>query len=314
MALFPKSVTEYLALVGIPRGPKSKVYVVEAEHGDDDNPGTSFVSPLATLEAAEDLCVAGHHDVVILVASDHGDTLSAGLTWDKDYTHLIGYCAPTHAGQRSRIFCTAGDNAISPLINVTATGCIFRDLYIFHGVDDAHALVNVQVTGGRNVFENVHFAGGGHASNAISGCASLLLDGAEENFFKHCTLGVDTIGLAAAGNVLIFDSEAHRNVFEDCLFTMWASNNGAFFVKVADATGIDRYNIFKNCAFINTGTGLLSSFSIPAGMGAPRRLFLWNCLGFGSAKWDANDRGVLMGNMNAVTAADLSGVAVEMVV
>ena len=315
MGLYPKAIDEYLALIGIPRGPNSNVYIVDAANGSDSNPGTSFKKPLATIAAAYALCTANQHDVVLYLASSSGINLSAALTWSKNYTHLVGWCAPTHVAQRSRIFQLSTLTGASPLLTISATGCIFRDFYIFQGVNDATSLINVSVTGGRNYFKNVHFAGGGHATMAIDGCASLKLDGAEENTFEDCTLGVDTIAAATGVTCLLFDGEAHRNIFKNCRFTLYAGNAGANFVEVADNTGIDRYNIFENCMFINTvtGTALTSAFVIPAGMGAPRRLILKDCLGLGFSKWDANDRDVLFGNMNAVTGADLSGVAVEMV-
>jgi len=307
-------VEKYLVLAGIPRGPKSKFYFVDPTNGSDNNVGTSFKAPLASLAAAYALCVANQHDVVLYLAGSSGLTLTAALTWDKSYTHLIGLCAPTRMAQRARIFQLATLTGASPLITISASGCIFKDLYIFQGVDDVTSLINVKLTGGRNYFENVHFAGGGHATQAVSGGASLLLDGAEENTFVNCTVGVDT---ADAGNGMmgiVFDGEAHRNVFERCTVRIRAGNAGAGWVKVADATGIDRDNTFVDCLFLNnSATALTSGFVIPAGMGAPRKLLLKDCMALGSTKLDANDRGVLYGNMNAVTGADLSGVAVELI-
>jgi hypothetical protein len=200
-------------------------------------------------------------------------------------------------------------------MNITATGCIFKNFYIFQGVDDATSLINVQVTGGRNYFENVHFAGGGHATMAINGGASLKLNAAEENLFVNCTVGVDTIDAATGMMGLLFDGEAHRNVFRNCIFRMRAGNSGAGFVEVVDATGIDRDNTFDNCIFINNSTAndMASAFVIPAGMGEPRALLLKDCMFHNVTKLDASDRGVLFGNMNAVTGADGSGVAVELI-
>jgi hypothetical protein len=113
---------------------------------------------------------------------------------------------------------------------------------------------------------------------------------------------------------LLFDTEAHRNLFRNCIFRMRAGNAGAAFVEVADTTGIDRDNTFDNCIFINnsTATDMTSAFVIPA-MGEPRLLLLKDCLFHNVTKLDASDRGVLFGNMNAVTGADLSGVAVQMI-
>jgi hypothetical protein len=306
-------IEKYLVLAGIPRGPKSKVYIVDPANGSDSNVGTSFKAPLATLTAAEELCVANQHDVVLYLAGSSSITLSAALTWDKNYTHLIGMCAPTNIAQRARIFQLSTLTAASPLITISASGCIFKDLYIFQGVADATSLINVCVTGGRNYFENVHFAGGGHATQAVDGGASLKLDGAEENLFVNCTIGVDTADCETGYSAILFDSEAHRNTFRNCVVRIRAANAGAAFAEVADATGIDRDTLFDNCTFLNnSATSLTSGFVIPAGMGAPRKLLLKDCMILGSTKLDANDRGVLYGNMGAITGADLSGVAVEM--
>jgi len=314
MGLFPKAVSEYLVSLGVPRGPNSQIYLVDPANGSDSNPGKSFASPLASVEAAEDLCVANQHDVVLYLAGSSGNNLAAALTWDKNYTHLIGWCAPTGVANRARIFQTSTLTGASPLLNITASGCIFRNFYIFQGVDDATSLINVQVTGGRNYFEDVHFAGGGHATMAINGGASLKLDGAEENLFRHCTIGVDTVDAATGMMGVLFDGEAHRNIFEQCTIRMRAGNAGAGFVEVVDATGIDRDTTFVECLFLNnSGTAMTSGFVIPAGMGAPRKIFLKDCMLYGCSKLDANDRDVLFGNMDAVTGADGSGVAVELI-
>lgn len=314
MGLFPRAITEYIALQGIPQGPDSNIYLVDPANGSDSNPGTNFKSPLASIEAAEALCVANQHDVVLYLAGSSGNNLAAALTWDKNYTHLLGWCAPTHAAQRARIFQTATLTGASPLLNITATGCMFKNFYIFQGVDDATSLINVQVTGGRNYFENVHFAGGGHASQAINGGASLSLAAAEENLFVNCTIGVDTIAAATGMMGILLDTEAHRNVFRNCHVSMYAGNGGAGWLEVVDSTGLDRYTIFDNCIFTNTAsTAMTSGFVIPAGVGAPRFIFLKDCAFYGATKLDASDRGILMGNMDDVTGADTSGVMVEMV-
>jgi len=263
--------------------------------------------------SAFNACTANRHDTVVYIAGSSSITLSAALTWSKNYTHLIGVAAPTEIAQRARIFQLSTLTAASPLLTISASGCIFSNFYIFQGVDDATSLINVSVTGGRNYFNNVHFAGGGHATQAIDGGASLKLDGAEENTFNRCTIGVDTIDAATGMVGILFDGEAHRNVFRDCVVRIRAGNAGAAFVEVADSTGIDRDNTFVDCLFLNnSGTDLTSGFVIPAGMGAPRKIFLKDCMVYGATKLDANDRGVLFGNMNAVTGADLSGVSVEL--
>lgn len=295
-------------------GPIGDVYYVDPTNGSDTNAGTAPSSAFASFETAFDNLTNNNNDVLIYLADTTSLTLQEAAVWNLSYTHFVGACAPTRVAQRARIFQKSTLTGASPLFTISGSGCLFKDFYIFQGVDDATSLINVKVSGGRNYFENVHFAGGGHATMAITGSASLLLDAAEENTFKNCSFGVDTVSLGNGGTAIKFDSEAHRNIFEDCYVNIYAGNAGASWVTVADSTGIDRYTFFKNCMFTNTSaTSLTSGFVIPAGMGAPRRLFVKDCAFFGSTKLDANDRGVLYGNMNAVTGADLSGVMVEMI-
>lgn len=302
-------------MAGIPFSRDAKFFFLDPTRGSDGNDGLSPEKAVATLTYAYSLLTAGNHDTIFYIGGASGLNLSAPLTWAKDYCHLIGIAAPTEVAQRARIFQLSTLTGASPLITISATGCMFKNLYIFQGVNDATSLINVKVSGGRNYFENVHFAGGGHATQAINGGASLKLDGAEENTFVRCTIGVDTIDAATGMTGIIFDTDAHRNVFRDCVVRMRAGNGGASWVTIADATGIDRDNTFINCVFLNnhTSTPMTSGFVIPSGMGQPRILFLKDCMLYGDTKHDANDRGVLFGNMNVVTGADGSGTAVQLI-
>lgn len=310
MGLYPKEIKYLMAQMGIPRGPNSNAYLVDPASGSDSNPGDRWTKPLASIEAAEALCVANQHDVVVYLGGASGNTLAAALAWDKSYTHLVGLCAPTMAAQRFRIFQAATLTGASPLLNISASGCIFKNFYIFQGVDDATSLINVKVSGGRNYFENVHFAGGGHATQAINGGGSLLLDGAEENLFKHCTIGIDTVAAATGMAGILFDGEAHRNVFEECLLTLYAGHAQAFFAEVLDATGIDRYTIFDRCKFINTAAQQMdTAFNIPAGLGAPRRIILEDCTLLGCDDWEDDDRGIVYTKSGIYTTGGNSGIA-----
>lgn len=304
------------AIGGLPFGKNANYYFVDPANGSSAGSG-DFDDPCDSIATAFAKCTANQHDTVVYIAGSSGDTLSAALDWNKNYTHLIGMAAPTEMGQRARIFQLSTLTGASPLLTISASGCVFKNFYIFQGVNDATSLINVSVTGGRNYFENVHFAGGGHATQAVDGGASLQLNGAEENTFVNCTIGVDTVSAATGMMCLHFDGEAHRNVFKNCRFLLYAGNAGATFVEIADGTGIDRFNEFDNCKFINSN---LDNFSMTAGFVIPvfaannsSRLLLKDCIIQGTSKLDANDRGVLYGNMNAVTGADASGVAVELI-
>lgn len=300
-------------MTGVPFSKNAKYYFVDAATGSDGNDGLTPESALATIIAAEDKCVANQHDTVFYISSGSSVTMTAALTWDKSYTHLIGICAPTMVAQRARIFQLSTLEGASPLFDITGTGCIFKNLYCFQGVDDATSLLNWRVTGGRNYFENVHFAGGGHATQAVDGGASLALYGAAESTFVNCTIGVDTIAAATGMMGVRVDTDAKRIVFKGCNFTMYAGHAGCGFVEVVDSAGFDRYIIFDNCLFINDAVGytMTSAFVIPGGMGsATHRIMLKDCTGIGFTDWDTSDRGLIYLNTGTTTGGGNAGLGV----
>ena len=299
---------------GIPPG--GAVFWLDPSHAlaNDGNGktgvGASITKPMATLPGAYALLRANKHDVVMYKAGSTSLNLSATLTWAKNYAHLIGLCAPSKTAQRARIFQASDATSLSPLINITATGCIFSNIYVFQGVDDAGSLLNIQVTGGRNFFGNIHFAGGGHATMAINGAGSLKLNGAEENRFVGCTIGVDTISAATGVAGMLMDGEAHRNEFEDCDFALYAGNANVFHVEVIDNTGFDRRNTFRRCLFTNVASQSMDTvFEIPAGVGLPRVMYLMDgTVQHGADDWDDNDRGVVFLALGTITAGGNAGI------
>ncbi len=288
-------------------------YFLDPTSGNDSYDGKSVDKAFKTLTAAYAAMADG--DTLYYQAGSSAINLSATLTWARNYCRFIGVCAPTGVANRARIFQTSTATGLSPLIDITGSGNVFKNLYIFQGVADATSLIAVRVTGSRNYFENMHFAGGGHASNAVDGCASLNIAAGSENRFVGCTVGLDTIGAATGVDALLFSGVgAARNVFEKCHFSLWASNGGAAWIELSAIDSIDRFQIFDACWFTNLGTALTSGVVVPAGFDpANKRLLLGDCKSIGATKWDANDRGAVYGNMNAVTGADLSGVLVQII-
>ncbi len=297
-------------MIGIPFCKDSKYYFVDARNGNDDNDGLSPYRPMATIIAAEDKMVANRHDTLFIIGTGSAIAMTEALVWDKSYTHIVGITAPTHVAQRARI--THEDNTytgLSPLFSITASGCIFKNFYCFQGCDDASSLINWQISGGRNYFENIHFAGGGHASMAIDGYASLRLVGSEgEHMFKHCTFGVDTIAAATGVRCLAIIGGTPRNWFQDCNFISYAAAGGAMFVEWETLSAVDRYMLFDRCRFNNTGaTTIDSAFVMPSGAPAHRRVFLDDCKGYGFTDWDASDRGYLYLSGGTQTSGGTTG-------
>lgn len=308
-----KSMLDVLSIVG-------KSYYLDPVGGDDSNTGESWDKAVKTLTAGYAKLRDGYNDVLYYIAGTGSISLSAKLTWAKSYAHLVGVASPVVVGCRARIFQTASATGVSPLIDITGSGCIFKNLYIFHGVADATSLICVRVTGQRNYFENVHFAGIGNATQDAAGAASLKIDGGAENLFKNCFIGLDTQGTRGANSTeLWFDSAATRNRFEDCTIYGYISNAGHALVTIEDAQGIDRYLIFKNCVFmtdsLNQGVTITQVFNIKAAI-VQGKIILQNCMSLtdgasGSGAWDGNSRGIIFSNAVAPAATAGGGIATK---
>jgi hypothetical protein len=290
-------------------------YYLDPANGNDNNDGLTPATAVATLPIGYAKLTANTNDTLYYLAGSSSISLSAQLTWAKAYTHLVGVTAPTRIAQRARIFQTATATGLSPLINVTASSCSFWNIYTFQGVDDATSLINWQVTGSRNYFNNCHFAGGGHATQAVNGGASMKVNAGSENTWENCTFGVDTIAAATGMTALTFDGSASRNTFNGCKLQLMAGNAGAMLVELIDATSLDRWTDFNYCSFfsnsVNKATTIDTAFEIPAGHTTTASIFVNNpvaALGF--TDWDDNDRGILYLNVGTITGGGNSGFSV----
>lgn len=305
----------------LPIAPGGTWYWVDPVNGSASNDGLAPVAdnaghgPLATVGAAYAKTAAGHHDVVALIEGDTASVESAAVTWSNDYTHLIGFCSPVRQGQRARITQLSALTGASPFFTVSANGCVFANVRIWQGVNDATSLINVSVTGDRNTFYNVDFAGGGHATQAVDGGASLQINGAEENLFDGCAIGIDTISWATgmAGLVFAATGGAARNVWRDCLFNAYAGHANAIFVEFLGNSGVDRYQLFDRCLFQNlSATAMTSAFAVPAALASPanKRVLLRDCALIGATDWDGSDRGFLYLSNGTITGGGNAGLFV----
>jgi hypothetical protein len=251
MGLYPRNLNEYVASLGIPRGPNSQAYLVDTEQGNDSASGTNWGAPMLTLEAAEDKCVADRHDTVVLLSRDTECKPAAAIAWDKDFTHLVGYGnGISGVGQRSRIVGTAALD-LAQVITFAGKGCLVKNIQIFNENDAAADSGAAIVSGGRNFFENVFFAGmGSVTAGARAGSYSLALTG-EENTFKRCSIGLQTIIRAAANaELLISGASPYRNKFIQCEFLSWSVTAAKLLVKFV-AGSVPWTTQFEDCLWEN---------------------------------------------------------------
>src|SRR3990167_774984 len=219
--------------------------------------------PFNSVLAAYNQCTDGANDVVFMIGQSSAWSPAASLTWSKSYTHLIGISSPLPGmGQRCRIVGSASVD-ISPVITFSGTGCIVSNIQIFNGKDADSSSGAVIVSGARNAFINVFFAGMGHATPAArTDSYSLKVTGAE-NLFADCTIGLDTIDRSAANYELWLSTGSVSNTFKRCHILSQSDTNtrGAVLID-----GMDRWVIFDDCLFenfsVNWATAITNAFSI----------------------------------------------------
>jgi hypothetical protein len=252
-----------------------KVWFVKPSTGSDGNTGKRPDRAVKTLAKAITLASADKNDVIYMVsesntAASTTDYQSANLAFSKDLVHVAGIGAPSPYSNRARIAQLSTATGVTNLVTISGDGGIYKNFSIFHGVADATSLRAMQVTGTRNVFENLHIAGIGDTTMLADGACSLLLDGCSENKFVDCTIGLDTIGRdGTAGTAeLILDGGASKTHFVNCLFQAFITNAGYEHVLVEDNTGAGGITLFKNCLFhswsANVATPQDQIFSIPS--------------------------------------------------
>ena len=102
---------------------------VDGTNGSDGNTGGPQ-DPFKTLTQAQNACLAGNNDVVFFSGTF---SPSATFVWSKNNTHLIGLdiCGPYPVPTISVASTAATSGAFSPLVNVTATGCIFKTSQLY---------------------------------------------------------------------------------------------------------------------------------------------------------------------------------------
>ena len=283
-------------------------FYLDPANGSDGNDGKSVATAVKTLTTGYGLLRDGYNDTLVYIAGTGSINLSATLTWDKSYAHLIGLCSPVGIGNRARIF-QAAATGISPLIDITGSGCVFKNIYVNQGVADATSKICVRVTGQRNYFENCHFTGINNATQDVAGASSLNLSGAQENLFMNCFIGSDTqITRGANSTELAIDTAATRNRFKECTIYAYISHASHALVTVA-ALGIDRFMIFEKCLFmtdsVNQGVSLTQAFSLPA-MTQGKIILKDSSLvtdgASGTGAWDATGRGLIWNNVSAPAA------------
>ena len=295
-----------------------KSYFLDPVNGNDSYDGKNIRRAKKTLTAAYALLTENQNDVLYYIGGSSAISLKATLTWAKAYTYMIGISSGSMTGGRARIFQDSTATAVTPLFNVTAAGCLFQNLYFYQGVANAavKVCVNLASTATKVVFDNCHIYGISDDAQDVDGACSLKLDGCDENSFINCRIGGDTkdAGSAATSAEIIFDDEASKNYFIDCMiYRRIEHNTNHPLLYVADALGIGAHNWFKRCCFLYTATSQAyhgtAVVKYAAAISSKTRIMIFqDCMsiagdGATALAWDADSRGVTVTNMIAPTAS-----------
>lgn len=257
--------------------------------------GTAITAALAA-------ATSGRNDVIHLSPDSH--SIGAALTWNKNMTHLVGMYPESRMNQRSRIGQSA---ALANMMTVSGYGNLFANLYFMYGTSSATNLNLLSVTGDRNSFHNCHFGGPMHVTPADQATFNLINLACGEVFFKNCVFGIETV-LWTNGDMMRYYGASDRSlraIFENCIFLMRADNNQVNFITTVAGMG-NGFAIYKNCQFINWGTGLTLAID-GAGVGtAFKQFFDINCsiVGATDVIAAANEATVYAGHGNFLSGAD----------
>ena len=245
-------------------GTSGNVYYVDPVNGLDINNGSQAFTapggngPVQTLAAGYALLVSGHNDVLVLIGNGTSTgtaRISATFTWSKNAAHLIGICSPSAISQRARIAppTAAATAAFANFFVVSGNGCLFQNVSWFHGFTTGIAAsICLLVSGTRNAFINCDIEGMGDAASATSAASRNLVISADENFFLHCNIGLDTVSRTGANASVEFKSGTARNIFENCTFPFWSGDGNTLGIIGTGASCMDRFQLFRNCVFINS--------------------------------------------------------------
>jgi hypothetical protein len=294
----------------LPPFPSSYVFVQERFSAGVAAGVGSAADPFNTLQQAlAQFPAAGSNGVIFLTGTVH---LTAPLVWSNSNVHLMGLCAPVKRGKRARIS-VSGSTPFGPLVQVTGSGCIFKNFGTFFGFPTTGATTPIcwQDTGGHQSYENVEFLGFGDGTastgtaNQTGARAFQFNSNVGETTWSRCVFGVDTIQRGAVNYTFEIAGGAPRCTLEDCDFEadLAAGGAGGSHLLIG-AAGIDRYLDIIRCRFLNStlsgATAMTQVLNVSASAGGV--VLLDQDTFFGGTNWETSSSGSVFINMLAATS------------
>lgn len=238
---------------------QNKIFYVDPRDGADANKGQRPDNAYKTLQKAYNACDTLGGNTIVVFSHSGGVTAQTTvytdsiITWTKGGIFVIGLCAEGGYFQRARISTKtkARLSSQASVMKITGANNTFTNLLFIN--EDTLGYGGVEVAADRNCFVNCHMVGGTHTACADSIQAySLKLTSANENRFKHCTFGSNSIArnpAADQGDIWLSGSQG-QNFFEDCkTITQSDATNYHGAILLGAATTLNGWTYFTNCIF-----------------------------------------------------------------
>jgi hypothetical protein len=235
---------------GVPFPAGGNYFWVDGTNGSDGNTGGPQ-DPLKTLTQAQNKCLAGNNDVVFFYGTF---SPSATFVWSKNNTHLIGLSPDpiTNNALISVASTAATSGAFSPLVSVTASGCLFQNISALSGINQAATQVCWAESGGNNCYYFCNFNQVGNATAGAQAGNRALTIASVGCTFTSCAIGGDSIVRATGTNFTAeFLAGGGSTIFRNCVFAMWSSNAANLHINASAATTIAGYVWLNGCLLVN---------------------------------------------------------------
>jgi hypothetical protein len=304
MSTFPDGLYQF---GGSPVGPAASVIAaggkwlwVDPVNGSDSNDGKSPKTAMASVITAEDHLTANKNQGIFMIGGATADVLTATLTWDKSYTHLIGLVAPVQYGIRNRIQSTTA--TLLPMVTISGNGCVFENIMFTHEGSNATTCARaVDMTGDRNYFGNCTFRQIGASAVTDASKRDIYINSDNgENYFYKCSFGSTSYdGSADAANFnmeFAASAQSGGNVFEKCQW-LGSGSAGASWIKCG-ANSLTSWTLFQDCLFYNNAMGGMNSMTsglLLAGNTNGQLIFKGTSY-LGCDALDSADRGLVYGD------------------
>ena len=301
---------------GSPVGPVASVVAaggkwlwVDPVNGNNNNSGTKPSEAMKSVIAAEELLTANKNEGIFMIGGATADVLTATLTWDKSYTHLIGLVAPTQYGIRNRIQSTTA--TLLPMVTISGNGCVFQNIMFTHEGSNATTCARaVDMTGDRNYFGNCTFRQIGAASVLDASKRDIYINSDNgENYFYKCAFGSTSYdGSANAANYnmeFAASAQSGANVFEKCQW-LGSGSSGASWI-LTGVNSLTSWTLFQDCLFYNNEMGTMNAMTqgLALNSATSGQLIFKNTSYLGCATLETTNSGYIFGD--DVNAAATTG-------